>query len=423
MFQNNPVLAAFGASKLLEAHRPSPSDVPQPPPWHSIGWQVYFDPKLVSQWEVNRSREYVRAIVDSMLIAHGPAQGVPSDTVYSQTLHLKPADGGGWFLLYWLDLFAKALLLLLADLEDRDEMDVMSSVTDTNFEQQCADFARLERLSTLDNQEAFATPVDSHTSLRRFYKVCQGMLFSVTMEVLCPMCSPALLAEVIQDLNRRGIHVAGVCSFDWTQVSGVGQLKQSVTVGDALVPAPVPTEIRLIHHVREIEPALAAGRLHARDSVMFNCASLITFRKVASGKSKQRSYAISSDAVASLRQVKSRYNLSLGIFVDEATMDNVAARLVVSTANRYPDVFDLGFAWAGVSCAMTNLTPTLTTAFIGLEGSRAWENVWQHHMLSRLSITLPAAPEMVVVSMDDPRRMAWEEADTAPDGSTMTSAL
>lgn len=424
-------MAAYGSSKLWEASgRQGSEDASlQIPPWHSIGWQVYFDTKLVSQWEVNRSSDFVRAIVDSMLIAHGPPMS-EKPAVYETVLQLKPAEGGGWFLVYWLDLFAKALLLLLADIEDRDEMDALSSVTDTNFEQQCCDFQRLERMSTADNQEAFATPVNSHVALKRFYKVCRGVLFSVSLELMDPSCSPALLAEVVRELNGRGIHVAAVSSFDWTQTVGIGLIKQSVVVGDQAVATAGPVETKMVFSVNEIERAIEAGRVKARDNVLFNIGSLVSFRKVATGRSKQRSYSISTDLVATLRQLKARRGISLGAYVDECTLDQVAASLVVSTVNRYADVFDLGMAWAGVSSVMSNLMPSLRTVCVGVDESRHREHHWEHCTLSRLAITVTGAPDMAVMTLEagphhvtNPlHRAAWEEP-AVTEAAMVTSNL
>jgi hypothetical protein len=453
-FYNNPVTSAFACVKLwgerpavpAAAAAAAASPSPALPPWHSIGLQVSFHPTLVEKWSVSRSPDLLAALVDNMLIARGDSHARLRDpTPFDKLETMPPHEGGGWTFSAWLDLFAKSFQLYLSDVEDREEADEGSTVTDTNFEQQCADFSARARLDNERgmNQDAFGRLLTIPEVLRLFSRVCPNTLFSVSLEVICQLATPQLLSAVVEELNRRGIHVGAVSGYDWWQFSGmehraqvvmphipsVGTAASTASAAGAAVPSaaslPGPIEVKLLHSYKEIEKAVHAGRLQPGDAVLFNGGTAIGYRRMASGKSKQKSYHITGDALAALEHASSQAKLRLGIFSDEVSLDHVAAELLVTTVNRYGPIFSVGYASAATGAVLQQL-PTFSTVFLGMEGSAHREHDWEHSK-KRASMAFAPVSDMILATAEaenplPPARNAWATERYGSEPSAMISS-
>jgi len=323
MFENNPVMAAFG---ILHGSKAG----------EEVGgmeWDVFVDGALVGRWERSApgpARDRMLAdVVDTMVIAHASTTDTLQEALgMDQYLDVRKTEKtafGGVETNAWMDLFGRALELATApDLETA--IRAMASDGRVETDEEC-------------RRWTFAKPRAVADVVGVWRQVTGRDLFSVIIEIKSMRSTPALLVGLVAELNRRGIHVAGVGSFALAEVAGVGAVEQSI----GGVAHPGPREILFMHFAGDLQEACDAGLVPQGQTVMFNGASLLD-----ADESEPSAYRVKEDVIAELIEYQTRFDLAIGVYVQEPDCDDRAVSLLSELVSRDGRTFALGFAWGGL---------------------------------------------------------------------------
>lgn len=319
MFENNPVVAAFGA---VHAHR-SAGDR------QALEWDVYLDGAVVDAWEDERDPgrrdELVEGLVRTMVIAHAST----TDTVQEQIGLCQWADVrrtpksrlGGVEVAAWLDLFGRALALSRTP-DLRAAIEAWRDEPRDDSELEC-------------RRHTFAEPWSSDRVAATYQQVT-GQRLGVVLEIKSLRSTPELLAAVIRALNRRHVHVVAVGSFVPAEVRGLRHTAQ--VVGGADLPG--PDEVLFLHFAADLQTACDAGQVERGSAVLFNGACLL--RVVPGGPGR---YEVDARVIDGLAGYRDAHDLRIGLYVQEYDCDGAAAALLAELVASRADVFALGFAW------------------------------------------------------------------------------
>ncbi|HNC97741.1 MAG TPA: hypothetical protein PKW90_16535, partial [Myxococcota bacterium] len=225
----------------------------------------------------------------------------------------------------WLDLFGRALRLAEAP----------------DLKQAMADSAKLPRYS---GQEAcmnhcFRDPMPVELALEPYRRMTNRPHFSIVLEIKSRRSTPSFLGAMVRELNRRGLHVAAVCSFDPAEVAGLSAQPQQV--GAQLLLG--PREIRFFHWAGELQAACDRGEVAEGQSLLFNGASLLSL-----GEEKEQPYRWEREVIEELDRYRRAFDLHVGLYVQEGDCDHAAVTALTEMVRRYPATFELGFAWGGL---------------------------------------------------------------------------
>jgi hypothetical protein len=335
MFENNPVMCAFGLWRGILwrqkcEYKFSPHDLT------GTEWDVFIDGDKVAAWERARDPQARAALltelVDTMVIAHASTTDTVQESMgvcqYHDVRRTPKAELGGVQPDAWLDLFLRALRLAQApDLHQAVER--MSTEPRTDATEACL-------------RNTFANPIPAREVVQAFREFSGRPHFSIILEIKSLRSTPAFLSEVVRELNRKGLHVAAVCSFLLQEVQGVSQTQQDID-GERL---PGPREIIFTHFVGDLQEACDQGRVPKGQSVLFNGASLLHF--VGSDEPGGPGYRVKEDVMEELEEYREKYDLHLGIYVQEGDCDAAAAHALSELAQRAHKTLELGFAWGGL---------------------------------------------------------------------------
>jgi len=332
MFENNPVMAAFGVVRSFASRLDAPED---PGDLAGMEWDVFVDGDLVEAWERATGDERAALLVriaDGMVIAHASSADTVQEAMgicqYRDVRKTRKTHMGGVEAGAWLDLFARALELARAP-DLGAALRAMAREERMVSDEQCAD-------------GTFARPRPPLAAVRAFGEVSGRRHLSIVLEIKSLRSTPGFLTDLVAEWNRRGLHVAGVCSFLLDEIRGVSAMTQEID-GEAL---PGPREILFFHYAGDLQHACDEGTLPPGQSVLFNGASLLYAEEgVEDGPS---AYRIKEDAVADLGRYRARHDLHVGLYVQEGDCDEAAAGLLSDLVGREPATFDLGFAWGGL---------------------------------------------------------------------------
>lgn len=321
MFENNPVMCAFGLSRLGKA---APG---------AIEWDVYVDSDRVARWAATADAEERQRlqvdIVDTLVVAHATA----TDTMQEQIGICQWADVratpksrlGGVPPTQWLDLLARALRLSQA--EDLDAaIAVMEKEPRCESDEECL-------------KHTFAKPLPARDAVALVRALTGHKHLGLMLEIKSKS-TPALVAALVAEFNRRGVYIAGVGSFHPEEIRGLAKVAQTID-GEELAG---PREVVFFHYAGDFQQACDADRVPHGVCVLFNGASLLDAELVHG----QREYAVKESVVDELIAYRTARNLQLGLYVQEDDTDARAADLLGDLVRRRPDVFDLGFAWGGL---------------------------------------------------------------------------
>lgn len=333
MFENNPVMCAFGVWRNFESRiwlgQEGDHDL------SGMEWDVFIDGDLVAELGDTSPAvrpELVNRLVSSMVIAHASTTDTVQEAIgvcqYRDVRKTPKTRLGGVEMGAWLDLYGRSLQLARAT-DVSDAIRDMRKEPRVESEEECARFTFVEPLSTMD-------VVDLHRA------VTGRRHLSVILEIKSLRSTPALLRAIVRDLNVRGIHVVAVCSFRLEEVAGVSEQAQ-VVCGDIL---PGPREVLFFHFAGDVQDACDAGRVPRGQSLLFNGASLLDADQP--DPEKPAAYKVKSDVVAELEQYRERFDLHVGLYVQEGDCDNAAAELLSDLLQSEPRTFELGFAWGGL---------------------------------------------------------------------------
>ncbi|PKL78974.1 MAG: hypothetical protein CVV27_02575 [Candidatus Melainabacteria bacterium HGW-Melainabacteria-1] len=105
-----------------------------------------------------------------------------------------------------------------------------------------------------------------------------------------------------------------------------------------------PREVLFFHFAASLQQACDKGQVPIGQSVLFNGGSLLELAAAGAPLPYQIRDAVIDDLLA----YKQRWNLHLGLYVQENDCDAIAAGLLSELVDARADVFDLGFAWGGL---------------------------------------------------------------------------
>jgi len=78
---------------------------------------------------------------------------------------------------------------------------------------------------------------------------------------------------------------------------------------------------------------------------------------------------------------KERYELSIGMYVQEFAIDEKAAQLLIELVNENPHVYDLGLSWGGVNgITIRGIQPSRFTNTDGLWNQRYIGDLWKSNL-------------------------------------------
>jgi hypothetical protein len=373
MFENNPVMGAYGMYQTRQmdvAREGGRSD--RIANMQAMEWDVFLPTRIVEQYhaaptEKERTR-LAHEMVSEMLIAHGTASQTVRENVfgfrqYENVKGTRKSEQGGVRPGAWMDLFGRALQLATDPAWEKKA----TEYEDPKLHPRVNDPADQAAHQTFQNQLSFREVIDLYKSL--FGKET----FSVLLDIKSRDASPVILTALIRDLNLRGVLVYGVGTFQHREVAGLGNLTQTV---DGRTYAG-PKEIKFFHFAGDLQQACLDNRIATGDTVMFNAGSLISFDSFATGKQTKASYKIKTDVVDQLRIYKKHYGFHLGVYVQENDIDDRAATLITELTNAEPGIFNLGFAWGGLSGqTASDIEPTWRHATVGIFNQGWAGNHW-----------------------------------------------
>jgi hypothetical protein len=321
----------------------------------------------------------VRTLVDKMLIAHGSLTqlaleqtGFAKHYNYSRVKRTRRTLGGGIYARQWMATYAESLRIgvnHIGDLSPNTSLGVDGS--DDNYlttldggvnESSCPNTSLAESLSIVKEIAKIEDPIGLVLDLKSRH---------VPKEVL---------GCVVDCLREAGARVEGVGSFQVEDNRDVSQYCAE----------PVK-EILFFHSAGAMQQACHDGRIRDGDTVFFNAGSLLwtpnqmldrqailkravescycsfdpedakrSYRLLPFGltsiPSTTTSYSAADEPVtfkvgseSTIEAYKQRFNLSIGLYVQEFAIDEAAVNLFVQLVNESPHVYDLGLSWGGVN--------------------------------------------------------------------------
>lgn len=347
MFENNPVMCAFGCWHGLERRKSAGGPVRPAGDLSGMEWDLFVESVAVEEWEsvppsdLPAREALVDTIVERMIIAHASTADTVQENAgvcqYADVRRTLKTRMGGVEAPAWMDLFTRALRLASAP-DTRSAIDRMS--TEPRAEgpnggpvDECV-------------RHTFARPIPMADAVREYAALAAsrgvaggGGRFSVVLEMKTLRSTPEFFAAVVRALNRRGVHVVAVCSFSEDEIRGVSAHAQRV--GAELLPG--PRQIRFFHYAGDLQLACDLGQVAPGQGVLFNGATLL--RHLPDGVPH---YEPIDAVVEALGEYRERFGLDIGVYVQEGDCDAEAAGVLSATVADHPATFGLGFAWGGL---------------------------------------------------------------------------
>ena len=387
MLENNPVMAAYGMTKTQQldkekaggrSDRLQKGEDGSPQKMQGIEWDVWLDPKVVHRCEVLRGmgvpdavNPNVAELLDTMVIAHGdktqtvmqtlsPNIGAAGENPWLQAISplgawaarsagpamnqyesvkAAPMTGlGGASGSDWMDIFGRAMQM--ANKPEVSEAPEAPGQVRNPFNGEMVDARQMEAFVEGSKPKA-RMPFQEVVNL--FKTTFHQESLSVILDIKSTDATPVILAMLIGELNRRGVHIAHIGTWTHSQLEGLGEVKQ--TVGGKAVGA--PGAIKYYEGIGNIQVACARGELKKGDGAQFNAGSILESAGWDSARMTADEGAIQG-IITSLRAFKAKYEFRLGLYVQEDDTDERAARKIMEISNTHKDVFDLGFGWGGI---------------------------------------------------------------------------
>jgi hypothetical protein len=238
----------------------------------------------------------------------------------------------------------------------------------------------------------------------------------------------AVWACVVDTLRKAGVRVEAVGSFVSEDIRGVSHYSIK----------PV-TEVLFFHSAGDLQAACHAGHVHRGDSVFFNAGSLLWSPSTRSScqimcdacfthfdsEQAKHSYRVlpfgmpftrlnSHDSGSTIEHYKLHYQLSIGMYVQEFAIDDVAASLLVDHVNHNSKIYDLGLSWGGINgICIRGIRPDRFTSTDGFWNQRYIGNFWDSNLfpsdIADNATTLTRTTEESDSELND----SWDELDEA----------
>jgi hypothetical protein len=426
--ENNPVVAAYGAAHALEQNSSILGlDGSAAPLIPNLEWDVFLDPALVRRVQVvldqhaefdrqksNRSKEQSvvieayykkelrrrsQQLVDKMLIAHGNTLhlgveqiGVWKDFNYSRVKRTRRTLGGGIYARQWMAVFAEALKLGVSQHDDDSELSSPSKPRG-----QCK---KMSSLSALTESSCPDTNLEESMNLVERITGSKQPL-GLVLDIKSRHVPHHIWAVVVDTLRTAGIRVEGVASFF---IDEIRDLSRFSTIG------PIPSML-FCHSAGDLQKLCHEGKMNNGDKVFFNAGCLLD-SNLPFGVSNllanfdprivRDSYSLEACGLprghpenlrSCLHDYKDRYNLSIGVYCQEFSIDETAVQTLVKLVNQNPCLYDLGFSWGGVNgITIKGIAPGRFTKTDGYWNQRYIGETWNYDLYP------PASPPPSPVS-------------------------
>lgn len=361
MFENNPVMAAYGmlrTRQLDQTQEAGRTDRVQN--MQAFEWDVFLDPDIVRAYSVAFNNATERALdeklVDTMIIAHGTqGQTILENTVgvsqYKAVKQTRKTNLGGTRPGAWMDIFERAIRIAKADNSDELMADMGRKTRLTDERDQSLFQTFKEEEKNKEEKKSFRDVID------RYRETFGKKTFSVLLDLKSRNAQPWVLCRLIRELNRRGVHVYGVGTFAFSQLDNLAELNQRVDGQDM----GAPRGIKFFHGIGNLQKACVEGRVFAGDTVMFNAGSILDSAGWDADGPDTTNAKIET-IIRQLGEFKNTYRFHLGLYVQEGSAsvilkhwtgaDQRAVHKITEFSNRHSAIFDLGFAWGGISNEM-----------------------------------------------------------------------
>ena len=331
MLENNPVVAAYGTvrSATLSSNQEGPNHLA------GMEWDVFVDSALIAKWETaedeSSKTRVMNAVLDTTMIAHGaPVDLIQESMGVSQyaDVRLTPKTHfGGVEMDAWLDFYGRALFL-------SRHPDFGAAVKQMSTEQRST---RPEAAMI----GTFVLPWAVPTVVALHQEVSKRAHLSIIIDIKSLDSTPPFLSALVQHLNRLGLHVAAVGSFNREETLGLSAHVQHV--GDHTLPG--PREVWFFHYAGDLQAVCEAGLVERGQSVMFNGASVIAHTASVEGL---QAYTACEEILVELEIWREYLDLEVGLYVQEGDCDAGAAAALSEIIDTWPQTFSLGFAWGGL---------------------------------------------------------------------------
>lgn len=188
--------------------------------------------------------------------------------------------------------------------------------------------------------------------------------------------------QLIDAMRRSGLRVECIATFYIEDIRDVS----------SLCTAPV-NEVIFFHTAGDLQHACHSGLIREGDSVYFNAGSLFwnhpirtfsdfttmlttalfnfdvdgvknryslePYAKVDDKLGDKRGdsttdYNKNFDESSTIQQYKDHYNLSIGLYLQEFSVDDKILNMLIEYVNKYEHIYDLGFSWGGVNGLTVN---------------------------------------------------------------------
>ena len=339
-------------------------------------------------------KQRCQELTDHLLIAHGnllqiiiEQTGLLKSFNYSRVQRTRRTLGGGMYARQWMAIFAEALRLGWKSQKDNPSDDKIEDTT-WHYDDDDDDHDAKNGFSSYLDICLDTTIEESLDLIREITQLRQPL--RLVLDLKSRHVPKRVLGAMIDTLHGTGIRVEGIGSFQFPEIRGLNQHVRSENT----------KEIIYLHSAGDLQRLCDEGHVHSGDQVFFNGGSLIweTARPsllmslwqaiISLGfddfepQSIQLGYRINpcsleekdheernndnnnmSDVqeiadsrrhsclstLKTLHDYKRQYKFSLGIYVQEFSIDEAAVRLLVDHVNEYSELYDLGFAWGGVN--------------------------------------------------------------------------
>ena len=352
MFENSPVSAAFAILNSY-AHDLGPRSI--------VEWDAYFNPKAIAAWKESRSQEDLEIALKTMMVAHGTVSELAGSATaaYAGVKKLPAHAMGGMEVSKWMNVFAKSLILGshcgASNAEGSKSKYVDAAlVEEAHSEQEWS----MQKCVTI--YQKVVQPV--------LFDKKQALPFAIVLDLKQPKEDPVIplfLGAVAKYMETQNMRIDAIGTFRPFKIRYAPEAiaHYDTTTNKELFPA--PKLIKFFHFAGGLQKGLHDLVVHENDHVMFNAASLLT---AVNGELKYK-----EDVIKSIGMEVQKFQLHIGLYVQEPDMGVVAYNLISKIVNENPTIFDLGFAWGGLNGRVIDLqSQSFFASQAKGEGAQEW---------------------------------------------------
>jgi hypothetical protein len=350
----------------------------------------------------------VRTLVDKMMIAHGSLTqlaleqtGFCKNYNYSRVKRTRRTLGGGIYARQWMATYAESLRIGVTN--HTGTPGDASPTGDTS--PTSSTLLAVSEMTTLDSVEQVLCP---NTSLAESVAIVREIAknedpIGLVLDLKSRHVPKEVLGCVIDCLREAGARIEGVGAFVVDDIRDVSPYCAE----------PVK-EILFFHSAGAMQQACHNGQIRHGDTVFFNAGSLLwTPNQMLDGGAilkraintcycsfdpevEKLSYLLLPFACTSrlttpdestapkdishhstIEAYKERFNLSIGMYVQEFAIDEAAVNVFVKLVNESPHVYDLGLSWGGVNgITLRGMQPHRFTSTDGFWNQRYAGATW-----------------------------------------------